>query len=375
VGRGWRAVACVALVVAACNRFPDDWLYVTRVGTTGAVVVWTSAAAGVRCTSRGGGPVEAAGVAGRRGLRVARLAGLAPATAYRCDVGRRVVRFRTAPANDAPFVFAAVGDSGDGSAVAARLARRIRAGRPAFLVHLGDFAYTHGTASEYARRFFRPYARTLARVPLMPTPGNHDLHARSAYRDLFAPVADGDDAGGPHYAFDWGAAHFDSVASPAFARGAPAGVAWLASDLAAAAARPWRVVFLHEPLWTAGAKATVPGLRAVLAPVLDAGRVDLVLAGHQHFYERARPACLTRPDARVVEIISGGGGANLDPAVAHPDFPRTVSATHYVRVRVAADALDLRAIDVDGRVLDHVRRRRGDAGPCLAGGWPAPRDR
>jgi hypothetical protein len=368
------------LCLAACSgRFPAGWLYVTRVGSSTATIVWTGPAAAVRCRSGRGATLDAPGTPGRRGVRFARLRDLAPRTLYRCGfdpaADGRSLRFRTAPDGAAPFVFAAVGDTGDGSPEAARLARRVLAGHPDFLVHLGDFAYRRGTVSETATRFFRPYERLLRRVPIMPTPGNHDLVGRSVYRDLFAPAADGESAGGPHYAFDWGAAHFDSVSSPEFERGAAPGVAWLRDDLAAVPAGRWRVVFLHEPPYTAGAKATVPGLRATLEPVLEAAHVDLVLAGHQHFYERGRPTCGYTRDAAVLHVTSGGGGANLDPAVPHANFAGAVSATHYLRVRVTPDALDLRAVDVDGRVLDHVRRRRSDAPACVAGGWPPPRER
>ena len=238
-------------------------------------------------------------------------------------------------------------------------------------------AYPHGTAREYAAEFFRPYRRLLRRVPFMPTPGNHDLVSRSVYRDLFAPVADGEDAGGPHYAFDWGAAHLISVSSPEFARDGAPGAGWLASDLAAAAARPWRIVFLHEPPYSGGAKFTVPGLRGVLEPIVERGRADLVLAGHEHFYERSIPACAYAAEARTLHVVSGGGGANLDPdpVVSHPNFPRVISVTHYLRIRVTPAQFDIRAVDVSGHVLDRVRRQRAQDVTCLSSGWPPPRDR
>src|SRR5207244_2743919 len=135
------------------------------------------------CREPDGRPLHVVAAEGPRGLRVARLDGLLPASAYGCRLGGdrpRRVRFRTAPAGPVPFTFAAVGDTGDGSRAAAALARRILAGRPAFLVHLGDMAYPGGSARDYAAEFFRPYGRLLRRVPLMPTPGNHDLRPRCA---------------------------------------------------------------------------------------------------------------------------------------------------------------------------------------------------
>lgn len=389
MGWGQRAAVAVAgpvaaLLIGGCGRsLPAGWLYVSRVGPSTAIVVWTGRdAEALACRGPDGRRTEVVGEPNRHDLRIARLGGLLPGTRYVCRVERVAsgqvlhrLSFRTAGDPERPFTFAVVGDTGDGSPQAATLARRIRAGRPDFLVHLGDMAYPSGTPAEYDARFFRPYRRTLARVPLFPTPGNHDLRPRSVYRRLFAPIADGEDAGGPHYAFVWGHAYFASISSPSFTKGGAVGVRWLAENLADARLRAFRIVFLHEPLYTAGAKVTVPGLRAVLEPLLEASHTDLLLTGHQHFYERAEPACEHVSGASVMEISSGGGGANLDPQATHPNFARDVSATHYVRVRVTPDLLELRAIGLDGRVLDHVRRRRGEAAPCRSGGWPPPHDR
>jgi len=370
----------VTIGLGGCDgRFPSGWAYVSGVSSDAATVVWTGADGGrASCRGPGGATLDGSATRRGRGLQVMRLEGLAPSTRYVCRLGAAAgtVRFRTAPAADEPFTFAAVGDTGDGSREAAALARRILAGRPAFLVHLGDMAYPSSRAPTLDARFFRPYRRVLARVPLFPTPGNHDLGGRSAYRDLFAPIAGGEPPGGPHYAFQWGAAHLVSVSSSEFSDAEGGDPEWLAGDLARAAARPWRIVFLHEPPFTAGVKRIVPGLRRHLEPVLEAGHVDLLLAGHSHLYERAEPACTVVPGARVLEVVSGGGGANLDLAPApHPNFPRGLAVTHYLRVRVAPEAIDVRAVALSGHVLDHARRRRGESPACRAKGWPAPRDR
>ena len=123
-------------------------------------------------------------------------------------------------------------------------------------------------------------------------------------------------------------------------------------------------------------KRVTPGLRATLAPILQAAHVDLLLAGHDHLYARSEPICDLVPDARLVEIISGGGGADLGTfgERRHANFPVVESKTHYVRVTMSPDAVDIRAVGLDGTTLDHVRRRRG-AGGCRADGWPPPLER
>src|SRR5262249_61390526 len=154
-------------------------------------------------------------------------------------------------------------DGGPGGPVGRAVARRIRGAPPAFLAHVGDFAYTHGTVGEYAPYFFGPYEPTLRRVHLFPTPGNHDLYARSVYRDLFPPAYDG--TRDLRYHFGWGAASFVSLSARDGAAGAPG----LADDLAAAGPRSWRIVVIHEPIYTTGRQMVErrlpPGQDAVTA--------------------------------------------------------------------------------------------------------------
>jgi hypothetical protein len=379
-------------VSSGCARdLPSGWLYVTGVSSTEASVVWTGDAVGdVRCEDGAGGAHEPTQVVARgRGLWHASFRQLRADTRYTCRIvlppssspptgrndrlqrgGGRRVRFRT-PSADVPatFTFAAVGDSGDGGRAAASIARRILAARPAFLVHLGDLAYPDGTAADLDGRFFRPYRRVLERVPLFPTPGNHDLDPASAYTDLFLPLYDGAEPDALNYAFDWGDARFLSASSTAFADPDVVNASWLGSELAGAAARPWRIVFLHEPPYTSARKGSVVGGRW-LQQILERGRADLVLAGHVHMYERADLACTVEAAARVLSIVSGGGGdASLDQPRPHPNFVRGLSVPHFLRLRVSRDSIDVWAVDTRGHVLDHTRHRRDLEQPCRRRGW------
>ncbi len=367
----------LAAVAAACGaELPPGWLYVTRVGSTTATVAWTGDGAdGVRCRDAAGRVHAGAATRRQSGLRHATLENHRPDRPYACHLRRgdgrpgRRLHFRTAPERPAAFTFAAVGDTGDGSGAAAAIARRIRASRPRFLLHLGDLAYPELTPEALATRFFGPYRRLLARVPFYPTPGNHDLSRGDTYAEAFFPLYDPTDA--PlHYGFDWAGTRILSASYADLASAAGTGRAWLAAALDDAASRPWRIVFLHQPAYTTSAKGTVPGLGRKLQQVLERGRTDLVLAGHAHMYERAAPACVFDAAARVLALVSGGGGdASLDRPRPHPNFPRALGAPHFLRVRVTADAIEAWAIGSGGQVLDHVRHLRGATAPCLRRGW------
>src|SRR3954468_6214525 len=107
-------IACIAGAVACSSPLPDGGRYSTRVGTTGATVVWTSRRADrVVCRGADGASHAATATTSAIGLRVARFDDLRADAPYRCTFpGERTpLRFRTAPDGDAPFRFAVVGDS------------------------------------------------------------------------------------------------------------------------------------------------------------------------------------------------------------------------------------------------------------------------
>jgi hypothetical protein len=370
--------ACLGAVAlaASCTRLPEGWLYVTAVTPSSATVVWTVAHIDeLDCKPSAAVAAQPVVVARRSGLSYARIDGLTAGTAYTCFLvdtdqrRRRKIRFRTAPTSADPFTFAVVGDSGDRSRAAARLAQRILEMRPDFLLHLGDLAYRKGTPAQFNARFFKPYRRVLERVPVFPTPGNHDLTSASCYPEVFESVP-GMNAG--PYAFDWGTSRFFSVDFRAFKK-AGVGPHWLDGELAAARDRRWRIAFTHTPLQTSARKGSVIGVRRrVLWRTLETGRADLALSGHAHLYERTETACRYDAAARLLSIVSGGGGdETLDQPQPHPSVPRSVAAPHVLRVRVSTEEIEVWAVGVDGRILDHVRHRGDAATPCRRHDWVA----
>ncbi|MDP9072293.1 MAG: metallophosphoesterase [Actinomycetota bacterium] len=58
---------------------------------------------------------------------------------------------------------------------------------------------------------------------------------------------------------------------------------------------------LHHPPYSSGKHGSTPGARERLEPILARHDVDLVLAGHDHHYER------THPIDGVTYVVSGGG--------------------------------------------------------------------
>jgi hypothetical protein len=168
---------------------------------------------------------------------------------------------------------------------------------------LGDNAYNTGTDIEYQAAVFDMYPSFLRQTALWPTIGNHDTAYSSTppadlpyFRTFTLPTA-GEAGGEPsgterYYSFDYAHIHFiclDSMSSDRSATGAMA--TWLRADLASTN-QQWIVAYWHHPPYSKGShnsdtESELIEMRENFLPILEAGGVDLVLAGHSHNYERS----------------------------------------------------------------------------------------
>lgn len=298
----------------------------------------------------------------------AALDGLEPGTAYVYGLGHdefdpaaspgadeHLAGFRTAPARPERFVFTAFGDQGLGRAARA-VTRRIAAlpgGPPAFHLHAGDICYAeesgHGLEDDSvydARvwdRFLRQIDPVASRIPWMPAMGNHDMEAwyspdgyggqrarwtlpdngfdpreaPSSYSFVYGNVA--------VVALDANDVSYEIPANLGFTDGAQ--VRWLDRRLKELRKTPgvdFVVVFFHHCAYSTSTHASDGGVREHFTPLFDTHRVDLVVNGHNHVYERTdalRAGALTRPlpvggsvDTErhgAVYVTAGGGGRKL----------------------------------------------------------------
>ncbi len=291
-----------------------------------------------------------------------RLTGLRPGTVVHARApggkGGEVV-FRTARPPGEGFTFCVVGDTGlstnrpgrDTLDVQHALAAALARAAPDFVVHLGDLAYYDGDQDQIVAQFFEPFADPLARCAWFFTPGNHDVRdgAGSAYFALFP--SDGPDP--RFYSFDWGDVHFVSLdASDNTLPDDHPQYAWLERDLAAVPPGRARVVLQHTPIYSTGCKGpNVQTLGRPLLPLLKRHGVALLLAGHDHSYER------TQPIDGTAYVVSGGGGARLYPRFPAADWTAASAIRHHflkLTVATGGASLELEAIDVGRTVFDRA---------------------
>jgi hypothetical protein len=320
----------------------------------------------------------------------ARLDGLRPDTEYTYEAyhaGTQPVggQFRTGPVGRKPFRFTSYGDQSVPAAVgqglgphspnAGYIVDAVEALDPLFHLVNGDLCYANVSDDPVATwgSFFTNNMRSARNRPWMPCAGNHENEVGNgpqgylAYQTRFALPENGSRVpafSGNWYSFTVGTVRVISINNDDFClqdgafsayraanvpnytadglnpyiRGYSHGEqrAWLEATLAEANRDPaidWIVVCMHQvAMSSAHFNGADLGIRQEIMPLFDRYGVDLVLAGHEHHFERTFPvhgvlsgsslltpspvqtdnATVIDTSRGAVHMIIGGGG--------HPGF-------------------------------------------------------
>ncbi|MCE3225986.1 MAG: metallophosphoesterase [Bacteroidetes bacterium] len=176
---------------------------------------------------------------------------------------------------------------------------------------LGDNAYFFGSDAEYNANFFAVYQTDIMKkTTLWPAPGNHDYSNGTVttptvpYYDIFSMPINAE-AGGvasgtkSYYSFDYGNIHFISldsygtdVANKKMYDTTSSQALWLKQDLAANK-KQWTIAYWHHPPFTMGShnsdtETELVQIRSDFIKILERNKVDLILCGHSHDYERSK---------------------------------------------------------------------------------------
>jgi 3',5'-cyclic AMP phosphodiesterase CpdA len=214
---------------------------------------------------------------------------------------------------------------------------------PGTILALGDTVYERGTDEEYAKCYAPSWGRHRSRT--RPVLGNHEYGTPGAagYFRYFGARAGPRRAG--YYSFRLGAwlvVVLNSNCGPAGGcqTGSPQ-QRWLRSVLARSPR--CTVAAMHHPRFSSG----LHGSDATLADLwrtLVRGRVDVVLAGHDHHYERFAQ----QGGARA--FVVGTGGRTLYPILTERPRSQVIHAgTHgLLELKLAADRYSWRFVPVAG---------------------------
>lgn len=266
-------------------------------------------------------------------------------------------------ATDGRVSFAAIGDNGSGGrnaiVVADQMAQTYQMAPFGLVSLLGDICYYGSIEDRFADVFLRPMGPLIdAGVGFELAVGNHDdgvYQTDASLREIEATL---DLLGTParYYSTTHGPADFFYLDSSEPALTGPIAAEqldWLDEALRGSD-NQWKIVALHHPVYSSGIHGSTPRLNELLEPILARHYVDLVLAGHDHHYER------TVPIQGITHVVSGGG-CKLTPVRPRGFTAVAASALEFLHVDIDGDRLRARTIGAAGNVLDSftLRAREG----------------
>jgi 3',5'-cyclic AMP phosphodiesterase CpdA len=255
-----------------------------------------------------------------------------------------IARLTAAQVASAELRLAIAGDVGHPSAeldlsVAAMVDEHARRPFDA-LVLLGDNIYPDGDPARVREAVLDPLAPILTRgVVLAAVLGNHDVdrgQADEVARGLGMPAR-------------WYERRFGPVqllALDSTRLGDPEQGAWLERTLAGSNAT-FRVAALHHPPYSAGWHGSSRDVRRAFGPAFVRHGVELVLAGHEHDYQR------TKPINGTVYIVSGA--ATHLRATGKRRFTASAYARHhFVDLWVIDEQLIIQPVGHDRQPFDQA---------------------
>jgi hypothetical protein len=228
-------------------------------------------------------------------------------------------------------------------------------GQPGTVFVPGDIAYTDGTAEQFRNCYEPAWGRHKDRT--RPVPGNHEYGSPGAapYFAYFGPNAG--PAGLGYYMYRKGTWQVFALNSNTESSGdRRAQVQWLTRELEASSSA-CTIAYFHHPRVSSGPHGVVPP-----PPVVDefwralyAGGVDVILTGHEHFYERFSPQTpdgALDPQFGIRQFIVGTGGAPLEQPVRRvANSEVTLSTFGVLRLTLESQSYRWEFLSVDGGAI------------------------
>jgi hypothetical protein len=272
------------------------------------------------------------------------------------------------PMKDGSLRFAVIGDSGTGDSKQRAVAQKLIASRQRFpfdfVVMLGDNLYGTDSPSSFVKKFEEPYKPLLdGGVKFYAALGNHDDPNQRFYKPFnmngerfysFKPKQ-----GYRFFALD--SNYMDQKQ-----------LQWLEKELAASGS-DWKICFFHHPPYSSGEKhGSNDVIREQLEPLFTKHGVNVVLTGHEHFYERLKPQ-------KGVAYFIVGNSAKLRRGnigatrISEKGFDEGYS---FMLVEIVGQEFHFQTIAQDGKTIDQgiIRQlARPDGQPPAVTATPAAR--
>lgn len=207
-----------------------------------------------------------------------------------------------------------------------------------FLV-LGDNIYGSERPQDFAQKFEIPYKPMLdAGIPFYASLGNHD----DPNQRYFKPFGMG---GKRFYTYTKNNVRFYVLDTNYMDKDQQT---WLEQALKDSDAE-WNIAYAHHPMYSSGGRhGSEVDLRTIVEPLFLKYGVNVVFAGHEHFYERLKPQ-------KGIHYFTSGGAAKLrdgDIITGGLTAKGLDTDRSFMLVEIDGDVLRFQAISRLGKVVD-----------------------
>jgi predicted phosphodiesterase len=251
----------------------------------------------------------------------------------------------TLPVKNGSVKFAVIGDTGTGDKHQLAVAKQLAATRAKFpfefVVMVGDNIYGGNAAKDYDKKFAIPYKPLLdGGIKFYAALGNHDDPSERYYKPFnmngeryysFKPAD-----GVRFFALD--STYVDDKQ-----------LKWVDEQLGMSGS-DWKIAFFHHPPYSSGeTHGSDETLRTQLEPIFTKRGVNVVLTGHEHFYERIKPQ-------KGIAYFITGSSAKLREGNISPQTELTAKGFDtgytFMIVEIVGDDMYYQALTDTGKTVD-----------------------
>jgi len=250
----------------------------------------------------------------------------------------------TLPLTNDSTRFAVIGDTGTGDTPQYEIGRRLEEYRQrahfTFTIMVGDNIYGSERPQDFKKKFEMPYKPLLdAGLAFYAALGNHDDPNQRFYKPFNMN-------GQRFYTFTKGNVDFFALDSNYMDRKQ---LDWFERAIKDSKS-DWKMAYFHHPLYSSGAAhGSEADLRELLEPLFIKYGMDVVFAGHEHFYERVKPQ-------KGIHYFTCGGSAKLRKGDLRKASELTEKGDDientFMIVEVANDVFNFQTVSRGGVTID-----------------------
>ena len=246
--------------------------------------------------------------------------------------------------------FLVIGDSGTGDRAQTETGAQMWKAHAVFpydfAIMLGDNMYGSERPQDYVSKFERPFKPLLdAKIEFYASLGNHDDPNQRFYKNFGM-------GGKRFYTFEKKDAKFFVLDSNYMDQDQQK---WLDNELSRTGSK-WKIAYFHHPIYSSGGRhGSEVDLRSIIEPMFIKYNLNVVFAGHEHFYERLKPQ-------KGIHYFTAGGSAKLRAGDIVSSSPMTAKGfdteQSFMLVEIDGDVMRFQTISRRGKRVDSGEIRR-----------------